>query len=161
MRAWGAWAPVVVAAGLFVAGCGADGEPPAAAPTQATSSAAPTPSARMLASTTVAAESAPPGATLVELHGPPPVIIPDEVTAPAGAEVVFFLDNTSAKGEAHGTHTLVIGPSLGTPLAASEQVPAAASAVFTVTGLEPGTYQVWCSFRDHAGLGQVGTLTVR
>jgi uncharacterized cupredoxin-like copper-binding protein len=34
------------------------------------------------------------------------------------------------------------------------------SVVVTVSGLEPGTYQFWCSYSEHYKYGMHGTLTV-
>jgi plastocyanin len=71
------------------------------------------------------------------------------------AELVFFLTN-----DAHTFHTLAIGPAVGTILAVSDSVPVGRSAVFTVRGLKPGSYRIWCTIDSHAAEGMVGTLMV-
>ena len=114
----------------------------------------------MLESTTVAATEAPVGSIRLVMTGPPPVFRPAALSATAG-EVVFYLDNTSPTGDSHGVHTLAIGHDRTSPVVVSGEVPGGRRAVFTVHGLDAGEYVIWCTFTAHAGLGQVGTLSVR
>jgi plastocyanin len=93
------------------------------------------------------------------MFGPPPVFEPKELTAPAG-DAVFFLVNDSPRGDGHGVHTLAIGKARPDAIVVSGEVPGGGRAVFTVHGLPAGTYEIWCTFPAHAGLGQIGTLTV-
>jgi plastocyanin len=91
----------------------------------------------------------------VRLAGPPPHYEPAVLSARAG-DSVFFLDNVS-----QGTHTLAIGSALNHVLVVSGSVASGQAAVFTVHGLRPGHYVIWCSIDDHAAEGMVGTLTVK
>ncbi len=128
-------------------------------PSESTSSsigASPTP---VLASTTEMTTEQPAGSILVEMTGPPPRYVPTKLSAPAG-DVVFFLKNTSPARDEHAKHDLAIGPDRDHPLAVSDLLDGGRSAVFTVHGLDAGTYVIWCTFPGHAGLGQVGTLTI-
>jgi uncharacterized cupredoxin-like copper-binding protein len=86
---------------------------------------------------------------------------PSALTVKAGT-VVFFLENKDEPPTdlAGANHTLAIGSALGQPLATSAYVPTGEAAVFTVEGLVPGRYVVWCSVPEHADFGMVGTLTV-
>jgi plastocyanin len=93
------------------------------------------------------------------MSGPPPRFKPDAYQASAG-DVVLFLVNNSPRSDPHGVHTVAIGPDLAHQIAVSEEVPGAGRAVFTVRGLKVGEYVIWCTFPNHADLGQVGTLTV-
>jgi len=87
---------------------------------------------------------------------------PSAITVKAGT-VVFFLDNTDGvfAGGPGTQHSLSIGLALDEPLAASSYVHTGAPAVFTVEGLVPGRYVIWCAFPGHADHGMVGTLTVK
>ena len=86
---------------------------------------------------------------------------PDEVTVSADA-AVFFLVYEGEPIVVAGYHNLHIGLDLPpTPaLVSSPMLGAGDALVFTVTGLEPGTYRYWCSVNDHYTFGMVGTLTV-
>jgi plastocyanin len=87
---------------------------------------------------------------------------PTALTAKAGT-VVFFLKNIDEvpTGLGPGTnHSLSIGSALGQPLASSDYVRNGEAAVFTVEGLVPGSYVVWCAVPKHADFGMVATLTV-
>lgn len=106
-------------------------------------------------STSEPAASAPAGAIMVELAGPPPHFVPADLMAAAG-DLVFFLHNRSP-----GTHTLAIGRELHKALATSSNVPKGEAAVFTVHGLRAGDYLIWCTIDGHAGEGMVGTLTLK
>jgi plastocyanin len=86
--------------------------------------------------------------------GPPPRFKPDALMG-SSADLVFFLTN-----DAHTFHTLAIGPTVGSILAVSDPVPVGGSAVFTVHGLKPGSYRIWCTIDSHAAEGMVGTLKV-
>jgi hypothetical protein len=114
----------------------------------------------LLHSVTEPATTPPPGATVVEMTGPPPRFVPASLRVDGGAEAVFFLDNTSPIGDNHGSHKLLIGPEIDRPLAISDVVAAGDSVRFTVSGLEPGTYAIWCGYLNHTSKGQVGELTV-
>lgn len=170
MKAWqiGCSAAILVIA----AGCGSNEEAPSGSTTAltstdkpaATSEPAPStsePAPDLLESTTKDASNPPAGSTGVEMHGPPPQLIPRRYIVKGGPPTVFFIDNTSPAGDSHGGHALAIGPEIGQPVAVSDLILAAHSATFTVKGLEPGRYAIWCDFLDHAALGQNGTLTVR
>jgi plastocyanin len=113
-----------------------------------------------LASTTVDATVAPPGAlsfTLTEDAGPR--FHPDQATAKAGT-VVFFLQNRLNVDAGPFDHNIALGLKLHVPLASSAFIHAAKSAAFTVAGVAPGTYTFWCQVADHAAKGMVGSLTV-
>jgi plastocyanin len=91
----------------------------------------------------------------VELAGPPPHFVPAQLEASAG-DVSFFLKNSS-----QGFHTMSIGPALRDSLVTSTTIEPGRSAIFSVKGLRPGPYIIWCTISDHAALGMVGTLTVK
>jgi uncharacterized cupredoxin-like copper-binding protein len=88
---------------------------------------------------------------------------PDAVTVEAGT-ATFFLTSVPVSGTFGPFHDMIIGPEIGKPLATSRSVQPGTSAVFTVEGLAPGTYQFWCNTNTghglHYKLGMVGTLTV-
>jgi plastocyanin len=87
---------------------------------------------------------------------------PSAITATSGT-VGFFLTNVGAGNDpiALANHNLAIGVDRDHLLAGSGYVSAGKAAVFTVQGLEPGTYMIWCSVPYHADNGMVGTVTVR
>jgi plastocyanin len=131
-----------------------------------------------LASTVEPASEAPDGAvpiTMTVTDVNHPRFQPDKVTATAGT-VVFYLHNVPVGAEMPD-HAMVIGASdvqfypdgsvkSGQVLADSGHVVANDEAVFTVTGLGPGTYKFWCNVNVAAGdgthetNGMTGTLTV-
>ena len=113
----------------------------------------------LLDTTTEVVSDAPPGSVEVELAGSANEFRPNELTAPPG-DTVFFLVNTGETGNEFAVHTLTIGLERGYAIARSDEVLPGTSASYTVRGLEPGEYVIWCSFRDHASLGMKGTLTV-
>lgn len=151
--------PSIVMALLLLGACGTQpAESTSQSPT-ATASAAesttPTPLPTLTATTAEASE-APPGAITIEmLFGPK--FDPKEATAKAGT-VVFFLHNPDPGGGE--SHNFNIGPELHKPLAMSPILRLGQAVVFTVEGLEPGTYTYWCTFNGHEAFGMVGTLTV-
>jgi len=108
----------------------------------------------------VTAANPPAGALILEMTGPPPRYRPTALVATAG-DVVFFLRNTSPSQDARAIHTLAIGFSLREPKVVSPEIAGGESVVFTVHGLAAGEYRIWCTFPAHAGLGQMGTLTVQ
>jgi len=141
---------------------------PASPSTEASPSAKPSPSATpipSLASTTELAAKAPAGATSIDMtpDADKPRFKPDAVTVKAGT-ATFFLTSVALTGTFGPFHDMIIGPEIGTPLASSRSVQPGTSAVFTVEGLAPGTYQFWCNTNTghglHYKLGMVGTLTV-
>jgi plastocyanin len=127
----------------------------------------PTPTPLTLVSTTKATAVPPPGATTISLTAFK--FEPNAPTVSAGT-AVFFLKNLDEPPSAFGgglRHNLLIGSRIGEPLASSANVSGGQSVVFTVEGLEPGAYVIWCSIpslilegQDHADSGMVGTLTV-
>jgi plastocyanin len=106
------------------------------------------------------AEEAPPDAVTIVVNSADVVFHPDEVTVSSEAAVFFvvhegpadaaIVDHNIQIGQAAPGPALVIGPTL----APGE------SSLLTVTGLEPGTYEFWCTVSGHYGYGMVGTLTV-
>lgn len=92
------------------------------------------------------------------MSGPPPAYEPKEFAIPAG-NAVFYLENSSDAIN-HGSHNLTIGEEVGKPIAQSGTVLGGERAVFTVHGLEAGSYVFWCSLYQHAEFGMKGTLTV-
>ena len=92
------------------------------------------------------------------MSGPPPVFAPNELTVPAG-DAAFYLENDSDAIN-HGSHNLTIGEEVGAPIAQSGTVLGGERAVFTVRGLEAGSYVIWCSLYSHAQFGMKGRLTV-
>ena len=112
----------------------------------------------LLPTTMTPADEAPDWAIVISL-GPGPVFEPENVTG-QGEALTFFLDASEInEGSAHN---FTIGPELppAAPLAESDFIQRGESAVFTVTGLAPGTYAFWCSVEEHHSLGMTGTLVV-
>ena len=157
---------------VMVASCGGDdggGSTTTALPTTTEApvvdTASPTTSAPANTTTTLldtiteVASDAPPGSVQVELSGPPPHFRPTELTAPPG-DTVFFLVNTGDPEHPLASHTLAIGLKQGYAIAKSDTVQPGTSASYTVHGLEPGEYVIWCSILNHASYGMKGTLTV-
>ena len=92
-----------------------------------------------------------------------PKFVPEQLTAKAGT-VVFYLENVPGTIFAPD-HNMRIGPAVGQVLAAAPFIHANDHAVFTVQGLQPGTYVYSCSVpgldgTPHYSNGMVGTLTV-
>jgi plastocyanin len=112
-----------------------------------------------LAATTAPADVAPSGAITVAMSSFK--FDPTALTATSGT-VGFFLQNVGAGTDvlAQQRHNLAIGVDQDHLLAKSDEVSAGEAVVFTVEGLAPGTYAIWCSVQGHAANGMVGTLTV-
>ena len=89
---------------------------------------------------------------------------PKEATAQAG-DVVFFLHNDNGDAPP-ALHNFFLGSDVESPpLAASPTLAQGESIVFTVSGIEPGTYTYWCTVAApdgtlHSQAGMTGTLTV-
>lgn len=115
-----------------------------------------------VSATSVEAPSAPPGATAVQA-GEGPIFRPNVVETPTG-DVQIFLTSppVDPDGQQAVPHNIGIrAPGTLEIIASSDLVkPGDPSIVFTVSGLEPGTYQFICEVQGHAGAGMVGTLTV-
>jgi plastocyanin len=82
---------------------------------------------------------------------------PKQVSATSGT-VAFFLQ-MDPNGSLTG-HNMAIGPKLYQMMTRSEIIQPKRSAVFTVEGLEPGSYTFWCEVSGHAKEGMVGLLTI-
>ena len=164
-------------AGPATATPGSTAVPPASATTATNAASAATPSAESgspkaspaatLATATELAAKAPAGATSIDMtpDADKPRFKPDKLTVSAGtATATFFLTGIPISGTFGPFHDMIIGPEIGTPIATSRSVQPGTSAVFTVEGLRPGTYQFWCNTNTghglHYKLGMVGTLTV-
>ena len=136
-------------------------------PTDAHASQSPTSSesaAPTLQATAEEASEAPAGAIdVLMLDDPVFAFDPQELTAGAG-DLVFFLHND--QDNARMVHNFFIGSDVDSPpLAKSPTLLHGASVVFTVHGIEPGTYTYWCTVpaldgRPHSQIGMTGTLTV-
>ena len=85
-----------------------------------------------------------------------PIFVPDEITAPAGA-VVLFLTNPGLLGE---FHDFQFGTERGITRAETRPIRPGESLVATFEDLSPGNYVFWCKIANHDRLGMVGTLTV-
>ena len=178
------WFAVAAATLSVLSGCSSAGQPASSSPAvvatssspaaSLTRSASPSPSAKpspsatpiaTLATTTELAAEAPAGATSIDMtpDADKPRFQPDAVTVKAGT-ATFFLTSVPLSGTFGPFHDMIIGPEIGKPLATSRSVQPGTSAVFTVEGLAPGTYQFWCNTNTghglHYKLGMVGTLTV-
>ena len=106
--------------------------------------------------------SAPAGAIAILLTFGPK-FEPEEATAQAG-DVAFFLRNDKGDGRP-AVDNFLIGTDVDSPpFAASPTLMNGESILFTVYGLEAGTYTYWCTLRPdgapHSQYGMVGTLTV-
>ncbi|HEX2193700.1 MAG TPA: cupredoxin domain-containing protein [Candidatus Limnocylindria bacterium] len=156
----------VLVVSVVAGGCAQSATSPSAsasasqAPSETTdASPTPEPTSALLPSTTEPADEAPQGAVVIHV-GPGPKFSPERVRVQAGEELAFFLDATEInEGSAHN---FKIGPDLPpeAPLAESDFIQRGESVVFTVTGLEPGTYRFWCSVEEHHRFGMHGTLVV-
>jgi uncharacterized cupredoxin-like copper-binding protein len=102
-------------------------------------------------------------AIAVEMAGPPPHYLPQDLVTPSG-DVVFFVRNTSL-----GNHNIAIGSAplkfntdnaINVPVALSGIVLTGHKATFSVDALPPGAYVFWCTIDGHALEGMHGTLTV-
>ena len=82
---------------------------------------------------------------------------PGTITAPAGTLVIFLVNPAD---KSLGSHSMAIGTRVGQVIASSGVVPLGSSAIFTVNGLPPGHYTLWCTVDDHAAEGMVGDLTI-
>lgn len=156
----------VTLASLTTSGSSVPSTVAATAATTGTASLAPTASPSRTAgptpiptlpATTTDATTAPPGAISIKMAWQAPRYEPDQVTAKAGT-VVFFL--RMAPGGSLENHNLALGPKIHEVLASSGFVQPTKSAVFTVIGLQAGSYTFWCQVPGHAASGMVGTLTV-
>jgi len=151
----------ILAITLGTIGCGGQAATQSSLPTP---SAAPTDSPSpepAVQATFEPAEAAPAGAVTVTVNNDGVRFHPAEVTVAADS-AVFFLVHDGEAGVGAFRHNLHIGPELppGAALVSSPTLDPGDSFVFTVTGLEPGEYQFWCSFMEHHTFGMVGTLTV-
>ena len=105
----------------------------------------------------------PPAGAIEVLMTDDPGFDPNELTAQAG-DVAFFLRSDQANQGI--VHNFFLGSDVHSPpLAKGPTLQRGESAVFTVYGIEPGTYTYWCSVpgRDGQGHwfnGMIGTLTV-
>jgi uncharacterized cupredoxin-like copper-binding protein len=147
---------------VALAGCSAAASPsPSQNPSQAATTPSPPTSSGLagLSATTAPADVAPDGAIAVDMSSF--MFEPMAITATSGT-VTFFLRNVGAGNDviSQQKHNLVIGIDQDHMLAASSYVTAGKAAVFTVQGLQAGSYVIWCSVQGHAGNGMVGTLTV-
>jgi plastocyanin len=139
------------------AGSGSASSTPASASDWPSPSNAPSEAAVHM--TSEPADEAPAGAVVLAA-GPGSKFTPTEVEATADEALTFFIDMTAAAGYFHNFN---IGPALppAPALATTTDIFAPdESAVVTVSGLEPGTYQFWCSYAEHYKYGMHGTLTV-
>lgn len=150
---------------VLVAACGgpaASSSAPSSSEQTASEPATPSPSpseAAMLPSTTEPADVAPAGATVIKV-GPGGRFDPTSVTVAAADTLSFFLDTSNV--EAGVIHNVKIGPEMppGLPIVESDRFDREQSVVFTVTGLDPGTYHFWCTVDEHYAYGMHGSLTV-
>ena len=79
-----------------------------------------------------------------------PKFEPEEATAHAG-DVAFFLRNDKGDGPP-AVHNFLIGSDVDSPpLAASPTLMNGESILFTVYGLEAGTYTYWCTLPSPDG----------
>jgi uncharacterized cupredoxin-like copper-binding protein len=111
--------------------------------------------------TSTDAASAPPGAIALQA-GEGPIFRPNVLETAAGDFQIFLtsppLDADNAQAVPHNLG--IRAPGTLDVIALSDYVQPGESIVFTVSGLEPGTYQFVCEVPGHAGAGMVGTLTV-
>ena len=153
-----------IALAILMVGCAApalqtdSGTPSASVAGALSASAAPT-----LAFTVEEADEPPAGAIEILLTFGPK-FEPEEVSAEAGT-IVFVLQNDQGDGPP-AVHNFLLGTSLeASPLAASPILATGEGVVFTVEGVEPGSYVYWCTVpspdgRPHSAYGMVGNLTV-
>ncbi len=114
--------------------------------------------------TSAPAASAPVGAILVQA-GPGPIFRPRVLEASAG-DIQIFLSSPPVKpdvaGAKHGHNFAIRRPGSLDIIARSDYLKGGDDPiVFTVSGLEPGTYTFICEFPGHAGAGMYGELTVK
>lgn len=118
--------------------------------------------------TTVPATAAPAGAITIEMAidttraCPPapgcPYYSPVEINATAGT-IVLYLANTS-----DAQHNILIGPAIGSPIAASPKVYGQRAVILTIEDVPAGSYAFWCTidngYGPHFERGMVGSLIV-
>lgn len=139
---------------------------PSASPSPASSSpvaASATAPEMSVTVSSVEAASAPPGALAVQM-GEGPIFRPNLLDTPTGDFQIFLTSppvDPNVQRATDGHNMGIRAPGTLTVIASSDYVkPGEPSIVFTVSGLEPGTYQFICEWKDHSGGGMVGTLTV-
>lgn len=158
---------VTVAAAVSV-GCGGAAPstvPPSRSPS--VSSSAPAVSTTTPAMTVTAgsieAASAPPGAIAVQA-GEGPIFRPSVLESATGDVRIFLTAppvDPNVQRATDGHNIAIRAPGTLDVIARSDYVkPGEPSIVFTMSGLEPGTYQFICEFRDHVSGGMYGTLTI-
>jgi len=112
--------------------------------------------------TSVEAPSAPPGAIAVQA-GEGPIFRPNVLETATGDFQIFLSSPPVDPGAQQDVpHNIGIrAPGTLDVIARSDFVnPGDPSIVFTVSGIERGTYQFICEVQGHAGAGMIGTLTV-
>jgi len=146
---------------LALAGCSAAASPSLSEALTPVATASPSAGASAVSpfATTAPADVAPSGATTVAMSSF--MFAPSAITVTAG-RIAFFLQNVGVGDDpiALQRHNIVIGVDQDHALVKSGEVPAGKAVVFTVEGLAPGTYAIWCSVKGHSFNGMVGTLTV-
>lgn len=154
---------VALVATLALVGCSSADQ---LTPQASISLVAPTPSALASPSPTINPSSGVSSTTSTALVGPEGSIRdemyaleyhPGTITAPAGTLVIFLVNPAD---KSLGSHSMAIGTRVGQVIASSGVVPLGSSAIFTVNGLPPGHYTLWCTVDDHAAEGMVGDLTI-
>jgi hypothetical protein len=108
-----------------------------------------------VASSVVATRVAPAGSLRVEMYDLR--YHPGDINV-VGATFTIFLVNPADLSSAD--HSMAIGVAIGQAIISSGVVPLGGSVAFTVRGLPPGQYQIWCEVDGHEQEGMVGTLTV-
>jgi hypothetical protein len=81
--------------------------------------------------------------------------IEGDLDVPAGT--TLHLENTGTIQH----NVAVSAPGSTGILAGSDNIAADASGPLDLTGLAPGSYQVWCTLPEHAAEGMVNTLVIR
>jgi plastocyanin len=146
---------------LSIAGCSGQAASASSSPSATVAPTDSPPPESAVTATSEPAEAAPAGAVTITVNNDGARFHPDEVTMVADA-VVFFLVHEGGEDVGALHHNLNIGPELppGAALVSSPMLEPGDAFVFTVTGLEPGEYRIWCSVSEHYSFGMVGTLTV-
>ena len=152
----------LVAASMLAGACA---NAPVASSAPAPSPSEPGAASPIVTGTTEVVDEAPTGAIEIMVFSDALRFEPANVTVSAGA-VEFNIRNKGTGSVGDVAHNMQIGPDLPptSAVVGSADVRPNQNAVFSVTGLAPGTYRFWCTVQGEVGPhyadGMVGSITV-
>ena len=143
---------MLVLVAFLLTSCGSSA--PDGASRSTTPTFTPSPLAALENSTQVVTTQPPGSLQIVMTHGS---FTPKGPQVSAG-DANFYLVNPPSSS---APHQMTIINALGRVLASSDSVEVERAALFTVKGLEPGSYDFYCAIDDHRSEGMTGVLEVR